>query len=70
MVRKLEALSAGFRTYHSAIVDQTGDQDKLTKEQAALDNHEDKAEDLVERLEDRVATIKLVMPDASSMDDY
>ena len=37
--------------YHCTIVHQTEDQDKLTKEQAVLVYHEDKVEDLMERLE-------------------
>ena len=71
MVKKLAGgLSAEFKTYHCTIVDQIEDQDKLTKEQAVLDDHEDKVEDLTECLEDLVKNSEPVMPHASDMGDH
>ena len=48
VVKKLEALSVEFKTYHYAILDQTKDQDKLTEEQVILDDNEDIVKDLME----------------------
>ena len=70
MVKKLEALTTGFKTYHCTIHDQIEDQDKLTKEPAVLDDHEDKVEDITEHLEDLVMTTEPVMPHASDMGDH
>ena len=72
MVKKLEDLSAEFKTYmcHCAIVDHIENQDRLTKEQAVLDDHEDEVKDLMERLEDLVETTEPVMPRASGMGNH
>ena len=70
MVKKLEALSAEFKAYHCAILDQTEEQDKLTEGQIVLDDYEDKVEDLLECLEDLVVTTVPVMPHTSSTGDY
>ena len=40
MAKKLEVLSAEFKTYHCAILDQIEEQEKLAKEQVILDKHE------------------------------
>ena len=69
-VKKLEALSAELKTYHCTTVDQIEDQDKLTKEQAFLDDHEDKVEHLMEHLEDLVVSTEPVMPHTSIMGNY
>ena len=61
MVKKLDALSAKFKTYHCANMDQTEQQNKLAKEQAVLDDHEDKVKDLMECLEDLVVTTEPVI---------
>ena len=66
MMKKPEALSAEFKTYHCAIVDQIEDHDKLTKEQAVLENHEDKVEDL----EDLVKTTEPVIPHTFDKGDH
>ena len=60
MVKKLEVLSAEFKTYQCAIVDQIEDQNKLTEEQTVLDNNEDKVEDLMDCLVDLVKTTETV----------
>ena len=72
MVKKLEALSVEFKTYmyHCAIVDQIENQDRLTEEQAVLDDHEDKVKNLMEHLEDLVETIEPVMTHASGMGNH
>ena len=57
MMKKLEDLTSELIMYHCAIVDPIEDQDKLTKEQAVLDNHEDKVEDTTERLVDRLLSM-------------
>ena len=41
MVKKLKSLSAEFKTYHCASVDQIEDDDKFSEEQEVLDDHED-----------------------------
>ena len=40
-VSKLLDLDAEFRTRHHALIDLTDDEDALTKEQEALDSHDD-----------------------------
>ena len=64
MVKMMEALSVEFKTYHCPIVDQTEEQNKLAEEQIILDEHEDKVEELMEHLEELVATTKCVIPPA------
>ena len=56
MAKKLEALSTEFKTYYCDSLDHIEDEDKLTKVQAVLDDHEDNIEDLMERLEELVVT--------------
>ena len=51
-------------------MDQIEDANKLAKEQAVLDDHKDKVEDMTERLEDLLKTTKPVMPHASDMGNY
>ena len=70
MEKKLEALSAEFKTYHCTIVDQIEDRDKLTEEQAVLDDREDKVKDLMEHLEDLVVTTEPEIPHTSGMGDH
>ena len=70
MVKKLEALSSDLKAYHCITVEQIEDQDKLTKEQAFVDDHEDKVEDLMEHLEDLVVSTELVAPHASITGNY
>ena len=48
-------------------VDEIEDRDKLAKEQALLDNHEDKVEDFMECQEDLVKTTEPVTPHTSDM---
>ena len=50
-----------------AILDQTEDQENLAEEQAILDDHEDRVEELIEGLEHLVVTTEPVMPQASNM---
>ena len=70
IVKKLEALSTEFKTYHCTIVEQLGDQDKLVEEQAVLNNHEDKVEDMIASLEDLVKTTAPMMPHTSDMGNH
>ena len=70
MAKKLEALSAEFKTYHCAILDQTEDLNKLANEQVLLDDPEDKVEELMECLEDQVVTSKPVTPQTSGTGDH
>ena len=52
MAKKLEVLSAEFKKYYCATVQQIEDNYKLTEEESVLDYHEDKVKDLMELLED------------------
>ena len=45
MVKKLEALSVEFKSYHCAILDQIEEQEQLAKQKVTVDNHEDKVEE-------------------------
>ena len=56
--------------YHCAILDQVEEDHKLAEEQAVLDDHEDKVEDMRECLEDMVKSTEPVMPHASDMGDH
>ena len=67
MGKKPEALSTKFKAYHCAIVEQIKDQNKLAEEQAVLDDHEDKVDNLMEHLDDLAVTTEPVMPHASDM---
>ena len=69
-MKKLESLSIEFKTYHCTILDQIADDYKLAKEQAVLNHHEDKVEDMMNRLEDLVKTTEPVMPHTSDMDGH
>ena len=53
-----------------AILDQTEVQRKLAEEQLILDDHKDKVEDLMERLEDLVVTTEPVIHRAPGVDDH
>ena len=70
VVKKLEALSMEFKTYHYTILDQFDEQEKLAEEQVVLDKPEDKAEELMECLEELTATTEPVITDTSGTGDY
>ena len=70
MVKKLEAFSAEFKSYHCTIVDQIEDDNEVPEQQAVLDDYEDKVEDMTECLEDLVKTTNPVMPDAFDMSEH
>ena len=70
MVKKLETLSAEVKTHHCTILDHKEDQNKLTEEQAVLDDNEDKVQDLMEHLEDLVEPTGPEMPHTSGMVHY
>lgn len=71
MVKKLEVLNAEFKTYYCTILNQIEkDQDKFVEEQAVLDDHEDKVDNLMERLEDLIKPTETVMPHAIDMGDH
>ena len=46
MVKKLESLSTEFKMCHCVILNQIEDDDKIAEEQAVLDDHKDKVEDI------------------------
>ena len=60
VVKKPKALSTEFKTYHCPNLDQSEEQQK----------HEDKAEEVIERLEELVATTEPVIPHVLGMGDY
>ena len=70
MVKKLETLSAQFKTYHGIILDQTEEQKKLAEEQVILNKNEDKVKELMEGLEELVVTTESVIPHAPGTGDH
>ena len=67
-LKGLQELNEEFKGYHYFIVELMGNTEVLAEEQKVLDDHENKADDLIERLEYLVATTEPVMPHASGKD--
>ena len=65
MVKRLDALSLEFMTYCFSLLDQTEHHEKLSEEHVVLDDHKEKVEELMECLQDLVATPEPVMPHTS-----
>ena len=55
-LKRLQELNEELKGYHYSIVELMEDTEVLTEEQADLDKHENKVEDLIECLEDLVTT--------------
>ena len=51
LTTKLKALDAEFRTHHLSIIDLTEDEETLTEEQQALDDHDDQVSELNTRIQ-------------------
>ena len=58
MSHKLDALDSEFRTHHYALIDSISDEEEeaLSKEQEALDHHDDNIAELATRVECLIAT--------------
>ena len=63
-LKRLQELNQEFIRYHYSIVELLEDAEVLAEEQAVLDQHEDKVEDLIGRLEDLATTTELLRPHA------
>ena len=46
ILKRLEALDSHFKMYHFAIIDFIDEEDELVREQAILDNHDDRIVEL------------------------
>ena len=65
-LKRLQELNEEFKGYHYSSVELIDDTEVLAKEQKVLHDHENKVEDLIERLEDLVATTEPVSPHTST----